>query len=127
MPMYTYLSALVVLAAVLAGQVVGLHSRLITNPVFHITMHIAGGIGIALFAAALISTRAWHPENSRRAVIIAALSAGILWEIIEAYFNITGFTLWTHTYYLDTLKDLINDLIGGTLVAWLYFRNSPIA
>lgn len=121
--MYTYLSALVILGAVLIGQIVGLHSHLITKPLFHVIMHVAGGIGIALFTAALIESGLMRPRNRRRTVIAAALIAGIIWEAIEVYFKITGFRLWTTYYYLDTVKDLINDVIGGSLVAWLYWRS----
>ncbi len=122
--MYTYISALLILAVVLLGQVVGLHSSLIVSPIFHIVMHIVGGIGIALFVAALINSGFIRTSNRRRTVIYGALIAGIIWEVIEGYYHITGFKLWTAAYYLDTAKDLINDLIGGTLVAWLYWRRS---
>jgi len=121
--MLTYLSALLILAAVLIGQTIGIHGLWIREPLFHIVMHIAGGIGIGLFICALINSGILKPANKRRAVIVGAFIAGLIWEFVEVRYNITGYKVWTAPYFLDTVKDLINDLVGGTLVAWLYYRN----
>ncbi|MEA2715067.1 MAG: hypothetical protein QOG91_95 [Candidatus Parcubacteria bacterium] len=124
--MPTYLAALIILAIVLVAQVQSVHGMYASSPFFDIVMHVLGGIGIGLFMLALIDSGVIRPRNKSRAIIAGALAAGIVWEIIEAYFDINGYKLWTSAYFLDTAKDLVNDLIGGTLIGWLSRHRSVL-
>jgi len=42
--------------------------------------------------------------------------------MFEGYYDIAGAPLWTGAYFVDTIKDLIDDMIGGAIVAWVLFR-----
>lgn len=117
--MPTYIAALVILAVVLLGQIQNVAGLHVNSPLFDVVMHILGGVGIGLLVLALADSDAIRPRNKSRAIILGALIAGLVWEIIEAYYNINGHKLWSDAYYLDTAKDLVSDLIGGTAIGWL--------
>jgi uncharacterized membrane protein (DUF373 family) len=118
-----YFSALVVLLAVLVadmqGNALGLYQSWWP---FDILMHIAGGIGIGLFLYALIGSFYPHIRRKKRAVIWGVFVVGIVWELFEIWSNTAGYTLWTVPYYIDTAKDLFDDVIGAGLVAWLVMK-----
>ncbi len=113
--MLTYISALVILAIVLVGQIYGIHGLYYRMPLYDIPMHILGGLGIGLFAAAFIRSRSYVAKFPRISVMLWVVAAGIVWEMIEIYLNINGYAFGTHAYYVDTIKDFIDDLIGGGL------------
>jgi len=111
--------ALLVLALTLAGHIIGMKFLYAAFPIYDIPMHIIGGIGIALFVSALINSKVIKVKNKKRAIIIIVFMVGIVWELFEIRYDIAGYPLWTKAYYLDTLKDLLDDVIGASLVAWL--------
>lgn len=115
--MKRYIMPILIIAAVLYGQFSSVHTALIMSPTYHLVMHILGGLGIGLLARALVSRSPIGKRKKMALIILAAFAAGLLWEIIEVYFNVTGRILWSDAYFMDTTKDLLNDMIGGMIVA----------
>ena len=123
--MKIYIFALVVLTAVLLAHLLGINGLYFQYSFYDIFMHILGGVGIGLFITAFVKSNFSHFTNAlhvRRNIVIGVFLVGIVWELFEIYFNIAGAPLWTKAYYIDTVKDLIDDMIGGAIVAWVAFR-----
>jgi len=119
--MKMYLYTLVAAVVVLLAHMAGLDGFYYTVFQYDIYMHILGGITIGLFVAALISS--FVPSMlHRRYVVLGVVCVGICWELFEAYFGIAGAPVGTKAYYIDTTKDLIDDIIGGSIVAFLFIR-----
>ncbi len=116
--MLTYAFALIILTAVLYGHIFGLHGWYMQIPAYDIGLHILGGIGIGLFLTAIVRMNIPKIRYPRIIIIIGVLIFGLVWEGFEIYFNIAGYHLWTRMYYIDTVKDLCDDIIGGSIVAF---------
>ncbi len=121
--MLTYLWALIILAIVLAAHLLGLTGLYVTFFWYDIMMHILGGVGIGLFVTAIVNMHFPAIVNRRRFIIVSVVIVGIVWELFEAYYDIAGYRFGTKLYYLDTIKDLIDDTIGASLVAYWVTRN----
>src|SRR5690606_38538450 len=111
--------ALIVLGIVLGAHIFGIDGLYVSISGYDIMMHFLGGAGIGLFLIALLKSFK-ADAISMRNVIWGVLFIGLIWELFEIYFRITGHPLWTKLYYVDTVKDLINDGIGGAVVSYLY-------
>ena len=130
--MLNYIFALVMLVIVLAAHSFGLTGAYVEYGWYDIMMHILGGMGIALSVIAFLPLfkRFWMAiikkpvRNSRRFVVGIVIFVGIVWELFEIYFNITSYPLWTKMYYLDTLKDLVDDTIGALVVVYVFMRHN---
>lgn len=85
---------------------------------YDIMMHILGGVGIGLFVAAIINLHGQSIKNKRKFIIFSVIIVGFVWELFEIYYDLNGYPLWSKLYYLDTIKDLIDDTIGASLVAY---------
>ncbi len=123
--MKTYIYALLVLIAVLLAHLLGINGLYFQFPPYDIFMHILGGIGIGLFITAFVKSNFSHFTSAlhvRRNIVVGVFLVGVVWELFEMYFNIAGAPLWTKAYYIDTVKDLIDDMIGGAIVVWVVFR-----
>ena len=120
--MITYIYAVIALLITLGAHILGMHGLYMQYPWYDIFMHILGGVGIGLFLTAFVKSNLPNLKHRRTKVITGVFIAGLIWELIEVHYDIAGEPLWTKAYYLDTLKDLIDDTIGGALVAWLSFR-----
>ncbi|HEX7724598.1 MAG TPA: hypothetical protein VF438_02575 [Candidatus Paceibacterota bacterium] len=124
--MKTYFSAFAVLFAVAVGNFVGQEYNISFQvPFYDVYLHFGGGLGIAmLLHALLISYKPdyFHTARSRRLVLWGVLVVGLVWELFEAYFGIAGAPVGTKAYYTDTIKDLIDDMLGGALAVWLVAR-----
>ena len=120
--MTTYIWAIIILLIVLAGQIFGISGGYVSTPLFDVPMHIIGGVGIALFICGFLNARKTDIGHKIKITVIGVLVAGLVWEYFEIHYNLTGYRLWTNAYYLDTLKDLVDDIIGGLLVAYFYWR-----
>lgn len=117
--------SLIIIAAVFVGQFIALNNSLVLrSPVFHIGIHVLGGLGIALLFSGLVKSLNLSRLSRYLVPIGGVILTGLIWEMIEAYFNITGFRLWTDAYYLDALKDVLNDLIGGVAALFIVNRRS---
>jgi hypothetical protein len=124
--MKIYISALVVLGIVLMAHISGLGGLYYQIDSYDIFMHILGGVGIGLFAVALLRSYRSGMFFSRRNVVLSVIMVGVVWEVFEMYFNLTGHPLWTKLYYIDTVKDLVDDTVGGVFVAWILNRKLAI-
>ncbi len=121
----------------------GVNSWYWTYRWFDTPMHLMGGVWVALLFFYLFEERfrVFDAKKNFLFTIIIVLGfvalIGLLWEFYE-YFSDTFIahlppnTPRPHpNLYTDTLKDLLNDLIGGTsaiLAWWFYFKklSSPI-
>lgn len=80
-----------------------------------IPMHILGGIMAGLFTFVFLRiTRL--PENTRN-LIIGVLLVGIGWEILELLYKVD---VLSTRYWIDTVKDLIDDTIGGLISIYIW-------
>jgi hypothetical protein len=121
--MKTYLSAFIVLLLVAVANYIGQEYGVsLMVPYYDVYLHLGGGAGIALMLAAML--RSYSAEyaatgKGRSLVLLGLLCVGLVWELFEAFFNITGEPLGSKAYYIDTVKDLIDDMIGGGVALWL--------
>ena len=87
-------------------------------------VHIISGLWVALLILWLASVLGQvnslkeYKLKSFLIAVIAAVLIGIVWELVENYYQVT----YTNVggYYLDTAMDLLSDGLGGVL-AYLYF------
>jgi len=105
------------------GQVYGVAMMI---PQYDIYLHIGGGFGIYLLVRAVL--KSWKPglENTAKGrwlILLGVLVVGLIWEGYEWYFDIAGAPVGTAAYYVDLVKDLINDLLGGVIA--LYLTRKP--
>lgn len=84
---------------------------------FDIIMHLLGGMAIALAIYWTMSTFTpkWKPTFIR--IVAFTFVAGVAWETFETIYNIAGAPLGTHAYYVDSIKDLVNDTLGAVVVS----------
>lgn len=123
--MKAYLYALAAVAATFIAHEAGLLSGFyLAFPPYDIFMHMLGGLGIGLFAFALMNSFIPARFHRRWLIILAVFIGGLAWEIMEAHYDIAGYKLWTTPYFIDTTKDLIDDIIGGVVAAVTCIRRS---
>jgi hypothetical protein len=83
-----------------------------------IFMHILGGAAIALsinLALALFFPRF---NSTFWTLMLFTFAAGLFWEFFEGINGIAGDEVGTTGYYLDTAKDLVNDMLGAIIAAF---------
>ncbi len=120
--MLNYISALIILAIVLVAHIAGIDGLYYTYGWYDIMMHMLGGIGIGFFIAGLLKSYRNGALFKRGDIITAVFVAGVAWEVLEIWAGISGNPPGTMLYYIDTIKDLIDDTIGGALVAYIVIR-----
>jgi hypothetical protein len=76
-------------------------------------VHFLGGIsiGFCIFVGSHILNSRWL--RTWGGVLFGVLVVGISWEIFEAYYEIS--LLPGQTYWADTIKDILMDIIGGSV------------
>ena len=88
---------------------------------FDIPMHIMGGFMVGSFAqTGLDYLRSSNLINKNRTILIASavIFVGVVWEMVEWRAGITdGLGPISR---LDTIKDVIDDIIGGALSIWFW-------
>lgn len=111
-----------VVVAVLVAHISGLDGLYWDIPNYDVFMHILGGLGIGFFVYALVRSfdQKWLSKTIN--LVLLVICAGLVWELFEIYYNIAGHPLWTKLYYIDTIKDFVNDTIGGAIAVWLCKR-----
>ncbi|MEK7641852.1 MAG: hypothetical protein AAB365_02550 [Patescibacteria group bacterium] len=124
--MRTYFFALVILSAVLLAHMFGLTGAYVDIDGYDIMMHILGGVGIGLFVAAILKLHGQHVKHPRLTIIFWVIIAGLLWEFFEIYYDLIGYPFGTKGYWVDTIKDMIDDTIGGAVVAWITNRKHGV-
>lgn len=87
-------------------------------PGFDILMHILGGVGLAFSIYWILVTSFpkftctfWH-------IVELTFLAGFCWEAFETMYDIAGAPVWTEHYYLDSIKDLVNDTLGAIIASY---------
>ncbi len=75
-----------------------------------IFMHIAGGFMSALFILVLL--RYFKVKEVWKNVFIGIFIVGVTWELLEVFYKVADIDIY---YWVDTTKDLINDVIGAYL------------
>ena len=117
--MSSYISALVFFAIVLVVYVLGPDTTHIGTWYFDSVLHVLGGAGLGFFLCALTSSMSSRRWRTFPKILLIVFLFGMIWELFEMHYDIAGYPLWTKLYYVDTVKDLINDAVGGGVVAWL--------
>lgn len=120
--MKIYLYALLAVAATLVFHIIGLDGGYMALPIYDVFMHILGGLAIGLALLAVFRTRAGSSAHFARNIVIGVFIAGLAWELFEVVYDLAGYPLWTTNYYLDTLKDLLDDIIGGIVAVTLMLQ-----
>ncbi len=109
------------LALLFAGFVIAMHMLAFnlylywTYRWFDIPMHILGGIMAGLFT--FVFLRITKLSERTRNLIIGVLLVGIGWELLEILYRVDDFTI---RYWMDTIKDLIDDTIGGIISIYIW-------
>jgi hypothetical protein len=89
---------------------------------YDIMMHILTGAGIALSAYWFIETvKKDKAQNNLWLIILITFVAGVIWEVLEAKYGIAGFHFGTTKYWIDTVKDMADDMLGS-LAVYIIFR-----
>lgn len=80
---------------------------------FDIPMHFIGGALISWLAYIIFAL--WRNDKSIPWVyaLIFSFGLGFIWEIIEFYYKVAQLVPY---YYLDTVKDILVDMMGGLVV-----------
>ena len=81
---------------------------------YDIPMHIFGGVVVALVYAWLQTAFPKIPQLSWKNILMVIITIGVLWEIWELLVGDTAFS--DNGYALDTIKDLVDDVIGACVV-----------
>ncbi len=94
------------------------HDLYMSVPYWDVPTHFLGGVWMGLFAA-------WLYQRKKRKITIAqcaafALSIGVCWEIFEYTEGLTYSPFMP--YWLDTIKDLCMDTIGGATAGMMVPR-----
>jgi uncharacterized membrane protein YjdF len=83
--------------------------------------HIVGGLALALFVRAFLDRFIPGIKKKDSFTFFVTLLLGIIWEIFEAYFGISGHVFWSRAYRLDTAKDIVDDMISALIALyWIY-------
>ncbi len=93
---------------------------------FDIPMHILGGVfaGYLGMIGYVFATRNRRPPAW--VSVLSALAVGIAWEILEHQYGLAGLD---PVHRFDTLKDLVDDMMGGViaLLIWDIFIYKKIS
>jgi len=87
-------------------------------------MHFLGGLLISLIVLSLLFVRGLFGfAHTHHGVVIVATLVGVLmvglgWELFEVFFDLTAIT---RIDMVDTISDIIFDLLGGSLGLWWYY------
>ena len=85
---------------------------------YDIMTHIMGGMAIFLSLYWCMKTYFIHNyiSNNPWLIIVITTIIGVLWEVMEWYFDITIAPVNTLLYKIDTIKDLLDDTLGAVIV-----------
>ena len=113
-----YLSLFVAFCIISVNYYAGAFNVYWLFPWFDIPMHMAGGFMVGLFAQTGIDLIPKIRQKRYLLVFLAVLFVGVVWEIVEFYFGLTD-GLGSMSRF-DTIKDIIDDIIGGALSIWFW-------
>ncbi len=95
-----------------------------------IPMHMLGGAWVALFTLLLYERSTFFREGRHQPfflailVVASTLTIGLGWELFELSAQ-TWIERATHADLVDTLSDLVNDLVGALVAVWFFIRFHP--
>lgn len=96
---------------------------------YDIVMHILGGFAIAILSAYIFFLRPGRSVSDVRKIFLtiffSILVVGILWEVGEIFVS-RYYDFRMEIGGIDTLADMINDMIGAFAGAWLFLRHSRV-
>ena len=93
---------------------------------FDIPMHIMGGLWVALTSMVIYYHLGWIHRHDRSlsfvvtAMLATTLVIGIFWEVFE--FSVEHFVKLNDNGVFDTLKDLLDDMIGAALASVIFIK-----
>jgi hypothetical protein len=117
--MSLYILSLVAVAGTLVAHLAGIDGLYFSIPLYDVFMHILGGVGIGLLVGAIIKSDFDAIASKGSKIVLGVLVIGIVWELFEIIFNVAGYPLWSKAYFLDTVKDLFDDCLGGLIAFWV--------
>jgi hypothetical protein len=120
--MRAYLLSLLIMIVVACIHSWGMKGNYVRFQWLDIVSHSLVCFGIALCIGQLVSDFLPRISRKRTLIILATLFVGILWELLEIQYNITGHPLWSYEFYFDTTKDLIVDTIGAAIATFIVVR-----
>ncbi|MEK9201010.1 MAG: hypothetical protein AAB909_03510 [Patescibacteria group bacterium] len=121
----TYIPAILILVLVFVLHYFGIHYYLyIRFTGYDIMMHVLGGVGLGLALHWFFKTFFTNLSAKKHfwSLLIGIIILGLLWEVMEGYYDITIAPVGTLLHWVDTVKDIINDTIG-MLVAYLFVKD----
>ncbi len=93
---------------------------------FDIPMHMLGGLWVGLTALVIYYHTGWIKRKDRSLSFVVAFTLattmviGLLWEVFE--FSVEHFVKLNDNGLLDTLKDLVDDLVGASIAALVFIK-----
>ena len=93
---------------------------------FDIPMHMLGGLWVALTSLVIYYYTDWIKRKDRSALFVVAwvlastFIIGIFWEVFE--YSVEHFVKLNDNGVFDTLKDLLDDMIGAVVAAIIFIR-----
>ncbi len=85
-------------------------------------MHVLGGVLAGYFGIVANTIRHMNKANrpSLWVALLSALAVGVAWEVLEYVYGLSGLD---PIHRFDTIKDLVNDMMGGViaLLVWDLF------
>ncbi len=87
---------------------------------FDIPMHILGGVFAGYVGMVVYMFRTGRKNPSLWVPLLSALVIGIAWEFLENAYGVSGLNA---VYRFDTIKDIVDDMMGGviSLALWDFF------
>ena len=125
-----FIYSFIVLIIVAIFQNLGTSFDLYTiYPWYDIPMHILGGLWVSLFTLSIYiyffnnTSIPNYRKKVFQVMCITLLFVAVSWEIFEIIGHMTFLSdgIW---YWIDTIKDIFDDFIGGMLGYYFYTRNN---
>lgn len=117
--MIIYIISAITAVALLFFHLLGNDGLYFTYSWYDIFMHMLGGLAIGFLAYQLSLSVKGIIGFSWKNVIYAVFLIGLAWELFEAIFGIAGAPVGTKAYYIDTVKDLVDDCIGAGVAVFI--------
>ncbi len=115
----TYIPALAAVSLLAILHFIATEYHLYTRyPGYDIMMHVLGGLGIAFAVYWTLVTFVPRYAVSFWTIVVWTFIAGFAWEAMETMYNIAGAPVGTRAYYIDSVKDLVNDTLGAIIAAF---------
>jgi len=121
--MYIYIGALIAAVATAFFHFPGLDGWYMEYWWYDIFMHILGGFAVGLLIASSMMVFGYKSPRRLFHIVLGTLLIGLAWEYFEVYFELTGYPLGSQLYYIDTLIDVADDIIGGLMAMYVFSRS----